>query len=47
MNNPFQLDFHTLIEKADKIRQEKWSKKVFFVRNLHLNNTNKCVSHCK
>ena len=47
MNNPFQLDFHTLIEKADKIRQEKWSKKVFFVRNLHLNYTNICVSHCK
>ena len=47
MDNPFQLDFHTLIEKADKIRQEKWGKKVFFVRNLHLNYTNICVSHCK
>lgn len=47
MNNPFQLDFHTLIEKADKIRQSKWGKKVFFVRNLHLNYTNICVSHCK
>ena len=47
MTNPFTLDFHTLIEKADKIRQEKWGKKVYFVRNLHLNYTNICVSHCK
>lgn len=47
MENPFQLDFHTLVEKADKIKREKWGKKVFFVRNIHLNYTNICVSHCK
>ena len=47
MENPFQLEFHSLLEKADKIRQSKWGKKVFFVRNLHLNYTNICVSHCK
>ena len=47
MDNPFQLEFHSLLEKADKIRQSKWGKKVFFVRNLHLNYTNICVSHCK
>ena len=47
MENPFQLEFHSLLDKADKIRQSKWGKKVFFVRNLHLNYTNICVSHCK
>lgn len=47
MENPFELDIHELLEKADKIRQNKWGKKVFFVRNLHLNYTNICVSHCK
>lgn len=47
MENPFDSDFHTLIDRADKIRQNKWGKKVFFVRNLHLNYTNICVSHCK
>lgn len=47
MENPFQSEFHDIIEKADKIRQSKWGKKVFFVRNLHLNYTNICVNHCK
>lgn len=47
MENPFLLDFYSLIEKADKIRREKWGKKTFFVQNIHLNYTNICVSHCK
>lgn len=47
MENPFSLDFYSLIEKADKIRREKWGKKTFFVQNIHLNYTNICVSHCK
>lgn len=47
MENPFLLDIHELLSKADKIKQEKWGKKVFFIRNLHLNYTNICVSHCK
>ena len=47
MENPFSLEFHDLIEKADKIRRDKWGNKVFFVQNLHLNYTNICVLHCK
>ncbi len=47
MKNPFLIDFYDLVEKADKIRQEKWGKKVYFVRNIHLNYTNICVNHCK
>ncbi len=47
MTNPFLLDFHTLIAKADEIKRSLWGDKVFFVRNIHLNYTNICVSHCK
>lgn len=47
MENPFLYDFYTLVEQADAIRQKKWGKRTFFVRNLHLNYTNICVSHCK
>ncbi|MBQ3034269.1 MAG: aminofutalosine synthase MqnE [Deferribacterales bacterium] len=47
MSNPFLLDFHSLIESADKIRQSKWGKKTYFVKNIHLNYTNICVNHCK
>lgn len=47
MENPFLSDFYTIVDKADAIRQQKWGKKAFFVRNLHLNYTNICVSHCK
>lgn len=47
MDNPFLLDFHEMINKADAIRREKWGLKAFFVRNIHLNYTNICVNHCK
>lgn len=43
----FNTDFLELGKKADKIRHEKWGKKTFFVRNLHLNYTNICVSKCR
>jgi len=33
--------------QADKIRKNLWGKKTFFVRNLHLNYTNICVSKCR
>ncbi len=47
LSNPFLMDFHELVGKADKIRQEKWGKKAFFIKNIHLNYTNICINHCK
>ncbi len=47
MRNPFSMDFHEMIEKADAVRRGKWGLKTFFVRNIHLNYTNICVNHCK
>ncbi len=48
MDNLFKRDFLELGIKADEIRQQKWGgKKTFFVRNLHLNYTNICVSKCR
>lgn len=47
VNDLFNNDFLTLGMEADRIRQQKWGKKTFFVRNLHLNYTNICVSKCR
>lgn len=47
MENLFQKDFLELGRQADGIRQSMWGKKAFFVRNLHLNYTNICVSKCR
>jgi len=47
VDNIFNRDFLELGIKADEIRQQKWGKKTFFVRNLHLNYTNICVSKCR
>lgn len=47
MDDLFNIDFLELGSRADRIRQEKWGKKTFFVRNLHLNYTNICVSKCR
>jgi len=47
VDNLFNRDFLELGIQADKIRQEMWGKKTFFVRNLHLNYTNICVSKCR
>ena len=47
MENIFSRDLLDLGQEADRIRQEKWGKKTFFVRNLHLNYTNICVSKCR
>lgn len=47
MENLFQKDFLELGRQADEIRQRMWGKKTFFVRNLHLNYTNICVSKCR
>ncbi len=47
LGNPFLLDFHDLVTKADKIKQNLWGDRVFFIRNIHLNYTNICTSHCK
>jgi len=40
-------DLIELGKKANKIKEEKWGKKVFFIKNIHLNYTNICVSKCK
>lgn len=47
MENLFERDFLELGMQADKIRKNLWGKKTFFVRNLHLNYTNICVSKCR
>jgi len=47
VDNLFNIDFLELGQKADSIRQQKWGKKTFFVKNLHLNYTNICVSKCR
>ncbi|ADD68606.1 Radical SAM domain protein [Denitrovibrio acetiphilus DSM 12809] len=47
MDNLFDIDFLELGVKADRIRQRMWGKKTFFVKNLHLNYTNICVSKCR
>lgn len=47
MENLFNNDFLTLGRQADEIRQKMWGKKTFFVKNLHLNYTNICVSKCR
>ncbi|MGD9809493.1 MAG: aminofutalosine synthase MqnE [Deferribacterales bacterium] len=47
VDNLFNIDFLELGQKADSIRQKKWGKKTFFVKNLHLNYTNICVSKCR
>lgn len=47
MDNLFNIDFLELGKQADDIRQRMWGKKTFFVRNLHLNYTNICVSKCR
>ncbi|BAI81167.1 conserved hypothetical protein [Deferribacter desulfuricans SSM1] len=40
-------DLIGLGKKANKIKESKWGKKVFFIKNIHLNYTNICVSKCK
>jgi aminodeoxyfutalosine synthase len=47
VENLFNEDFLKLGKQADEIRQKMWGKKTFFVRNLHLNYTNICVSKCR
>jgi len=47
LENLFERDFLELGMQADKIRKNLWGKKTFFVRNLHLNYTNICVSKCR
>ncbi len=47
MENLFSKDFLELGRQADDIRNRMWGKKTFFVRNLHLNYTNICVSKCR
>jgi len=47
VENLFAKDFLTLGRQADDIRHKMWGKKTFFVRNLHLNYTNICVSKCR
>jgi len=42
----FNIDFLELGIQADKIRHQKWGRKTFFVKNIHLNYTNICVSKC-
>jgi aminodeoxyfutalosine synthase len=40
-------DFISLAKKADNIKRHYWENKVYFIKNIHLNYTNICVSHCK
>lgn len=47
MKDLFDIDFLELGIRADRIRQQKWGKKTFFVKNIHLNYTNICVSKCR
>ncbi|PLX68369.1 MAG: aminofutalosine synthase MqnE [Denitrovibrio sp.] len=46
MKDLFNIDFLELGIQADKIRHQKWGRKTFFVKNIHLNYTNICVSKC-
>ncbi len=46
-NNPFEYEFYDLVNKADKIRKNLWGEKAFFVKNMHINYSNICASHCK
>jgi len=45
--NPFELEFYELIDQANKIRSKLWDKKAFFIRNIHINYSNICTSHCR
>lgn len=45
--NPFELEFYELIDQANKIRSKLWGKKAFFIRNIHVNYSNICTSHCR
>lgn len=47
MINLFNEDLISLGKKAAEIKNDLWGNKVFFIKNLHLNYTNICVSHCK
>jgi len=47
VENLFSTDFLELGRRADALRQKMWGRKTFFVRNLHLNYTNICVSKCR
>ncbi|KAA0258412.1 aminofutalosine synthase MqnE [Deferribacter autotrophicus] len=40
-------DLIELGKEANRIKEEKWGKKVFFVKNIHLNYTNICLNKCK
>lgn len=45
--NLFDRDLLELGRKADEIRRSKWQDKVYYVKNLHINYTNICVSKCR
>lgn len=47
MEDLYNIDFLQLGKQADDIRQKKWGKKAFFVRNIHLNYTNICLNKCR
>jgi len=47
MSELFNRDLLELGRQADEIKQEKWQNRVFYVRNLHINYTNICVSKCR
>ncbi|MDR0467296.1 MAG: aminofutalosine synthase MqnE [Campylobacteraceae bacterium] len=43
----YEIDFFTLAKYAKRSREKRWSKKVFFNSNRHLNPTNICQDVCK
>ncbi len=47
LNRLYDEDVLALGQKADKIRREKYAKKLFFNSNMHVNPTNICKDVCK
>ena len=47
MKNILKEDFISLAKKANEIKTSLWQDKAFFIKNIHLNYTNVCVSHCR
>jgi aminodeoxyfutalosine synthase len=47
MKTLFDEDLISLGKKAFEIKKDKWQDKVFFIKNIHLNYTNICSSHCR
>jgi aminodeoxyfutalosine synthase len=47
MNTLFDKNLFDLAEEALNIKKQWFSNDVFFIRNIHVNYTDICVSHCK